>query len=570
MKRKRLDRHRAENNRYSNTVVNRKKQTCRKSWAKPCLLVLTTCLLIGSSVTTYYLNVSEIVLQAMEVNLPSTIVSKRKLVHVINPYVDVAMKEHSEETSEFIDTKTKERKPAMQHKSEHFPMSNEQMTILLSIKRSREVFEEYAASVKEAYNQTNHATSKSDEIGMDSAAMALFAFHHVELVCAVLTKDINWLENILKSICDRVVLLSRSTSTEFGTNRSLPFLRDILKSSQIDRNELPFKSDDNFYLFSNADIGLSKYFYVHLDMQVRERQASALSINRMTLDMETKGSKSLETMIQPSGFKSTDTSSEMDEAWRTASRYLSQADDLIVKKQFQLHPGYDCFLFHSSVLRRIHFGDFFVGFPPFGANVHLALQIMAPNYVNLASNPNGTFHLGNDRDWQILDADPNIVTNSTDQSKQQSVTHSDEFWAKFQGDLHYLEWCPISNHPPPNEYAMQNSINCGKWFHPNRHWAGNNYRKTFWFFLWPWQTRKTAIPAFVREGSEAIYIQNFAKYLNYTAEGMPIVPGHQTPEIKRRRPKIVNRARKEHGNKGDVISFLLNQLLKTTITSFSR
>ncbi|CAJ1970090.1 unnamed protein product [Cylindrotheca closterium] len=483
-----------------------------------------------------------------------SLTSKRKLVHVISPFVDeqVSKTETNPSHEQIPRTLLGGDQVPSDQSLLTAPMSMAQLAVLCSIRRARGTFHKYLAmrrlsEQKKKVLRSNVAddsapetTYKSDQ-AMSSPKMEYFAFEKIELVCAVLSEEMSPLKNIMERICDRIVLLPRSTKTEYGTNRSLPFLQDILDTSQepiyrADNTTIQNQqNDDDFYLFSNADIGLSQNFYIHLDSQVKKRHASALSINRMTLDLEiTANSKDAMTL-----------------SWDSASRFLKQTDDLIEANQFRLHPGYDCFLFHSSVLKRIHFGDFFVGFPPFGANVHLALLIMAPNYANLASHPNGTFHLGNDRNWQT--------------SKQQSITESYDHWTKFRNDLYYLPWCPISNHPPPNDYAMQNSINCGQWFHPNRKWPSNHPKSSYW----PWQRPSDSfpIPAFVREGSEALYIRNYGKYLNYTRDGMPIVSGHQTPEIKRRRPKVVMENKRRWKEDG-LVGFTFHRLLQT-LASFS-
>eukprot|EP00980_Cylindrotheca_fusiformis_P027717 scaffold22474_cov103-Cylindrotheca_fusiformis.AAC.1 len=150
---------------------------------------------------------------------------------------------------------------------------------------------------------------------------------------------------------------------------------------------------------------------------------------------------------------------------------------------------------------------------------------MAKNYVNIKSNRNGTFHLGNDRSWQ---------KDGAPENKKKKIPDDPKFWNDKVKELEYLPWCPISNHPPPNVYALQNSINCGKWFRPaaqhgwtmkNRWWGRSD------------KNNNNNIPSFVQESGRHIYEQRSDSILKLTPdEGMPLVVGQPTPQSKQRVP----------------------------------
>jgi hypothetical protein len=364
----------------------------------------------------------------------STSTKGRRLIHVISPF-------HDKSSSTFK------------------PLNVEQWSMLVSIQRARDTF------------------LKSNDTGYHH-----HSFDQIQVVCAVLQSEFGVLKDIISDYCDRIVRLSKSTATEYQKEQALPFLQEIVETS-IAQNQKDF-----YWMITNADICLTRSFYTVLEQELRERKAMALSINRMTVD--------LERMPTPT------VSNNHDDA----ASLIIQADDMLKRNEFQRHPGFDCFIIHSSVLQMIHFGDMFIGYPPWGSNLHLSLMIMAKNYANIKSNGNGTFHLGNGRSW-----------HASNSKKPDDFS----FWNAKADELEYLPWCPISNHPPPNEYTLQNNINCGKWFRPTWSW----YRSS-----------SNNIPSFVQPGFKDVYIHNFGAILNYTKKGMPLVTGQPTPQMKKRVP----------------------------------
>lgn len=86
---------------------------------------------------------------------------------------------------------------------------------------------------------------------------------------------------------------------------------------------------------------------------------------------------------------------------------------------------------YASVVRSLNFGEQFVGFPPWGANIDFALHIMAEGYKNVKSKgiSRGTYHIGNDNNWS---------TSNTSNPVDDMVTA----WKKFsREELQNLAWC---------------------------------------------------------------------------------------------------------------------------------
>lgn len=371
----------------------------------------------------------------------SNLTENRRLLHVISPF-------HDKSSDGLFQ-----------------PLNSEQWSALVSIERARAEFLKQRKN-NDAYHHPH------------------LSFDEILVVCAVLQSDIGSLNGTIFGYCDRVVPLSKSTATEYHMEQALPFLQEIMEESTGLENR-----NDFYWMITNADISVTRNFYSVQEHELRNRKAMALSINRMSIDLDAKL-----TLTEHSVY---------DEV----IRLLDRVDDMVKTNNYQKHPGFDCFIIHSSVLQMIHFGDLFLGYPPWGSNIDVALRIMAKNYANIKSNRNGTFHVGNDRSWQAV-----TRTKTSDKSS---------FWKDKVDELHYLPWCPISNHPPPNEYILQNNINCGKWFRPKLRWN---------------RWSQNGIPSFVRPEFEHVYIQNVGPILNFTKGGMPLIEGQPTPRRKQRIP----------------------------------
>ena len=342
------------------------------------------------------------------------------------------------------------------------PLSSEQWSMLVSIQNAQQKFN------RQQGNDNNTA-----------------GFHSVIVVCAVLEGEMKALNDILAAYCQQVIGLTRHTGMVYPELLSdpphLPFIQDIVDAGiSFSKNS---KLDEDYHLvLTNADICVTGDFYTDLGQNMIRSNAKALSINRKVLSTST-----VDITIDEKSTKS---------IHDAASNLVQKARDLIDKGKYNAHPGYDCFIMHSSVVNSINFGDMFVAFPYWGTNIDSALYIMAEGYRNIKSKEMsyGTFHLGNQNDWM-----PSKMHRPEDDTMA--------VWKEFRKEeLKYILQCPVMGYPPQDRYTLQNAINCGKWFFPRP------------------RNGTSQVPAFVNNGYESVFLKNFAQYLEITSEGLPIVP----------------------------------------------
>ena len=350
------------------------------------------------------------------------------------------------------------------------PVDFEQYTALVSLERARD-----------AYN--GQASPPSSGAGTQRA------YDKVVVVCAILRIDMaQGLHYLLNRYCDRVVELPRSVPFVYPRHelRAVPFVQDLIDVAADAVGE-----DEYHLMLTNADISVGRNFYMDVDVSLRKRNANALSINR-------KGVGPKYPTVPTVGG---DTFHAKHEA---AMRSVIEAEELIRRNRFDSHPGYDCFVFHSSFLAGVDFGDIFLGVPWWATHVDLIGHIMGENYANLRSDELllGTFHFGNSMGWMPQWA-----------SKVEELRDPDpwrlSFWGNFSGsDLELLLWCPILRYPPFDPNVMQNAVNCGRLFRP-RSLGGDN------------------VPSFVRAGHEGRFAGRYSGYLGYTSDGFPVAVGDQ-------------------------------------------
>ncbi len=179
-------------------------------------------------------------------------------------------------------------------------------------------------------------------VAMESIRRALLTIHlspeifQVDLICAVFQSDLEALSKA-NLPCHRFVVLKRSTRTQYPQlkiDMDLPFVADMIEAATT-----KFKDPNSSFhvMITNADIGLSKYFYKTLHSLLQK--VDAVSINRVTIPMENIT------------------------ATRNATDILENQIDTLIS-QGSKHPGFDLFCINSSVLTRVSFGDFFLGRPP--------------------------------------------------------------------------------------------------------------------------------------------------------------------------------------------------------------
>ena len=303
----------------------------------------------------------------------------------------------------------------------------------------------------------------------------------IEVICATYESDRGVLQQLLSGKpCHKFVLLEKSTQELYPhlqPPRDLPILQEIINATTKRLVKEDAITDDYYWIYTNSDIGVTKSFYLSSILTNIKIGYDAFTINRMTIDI--------------SSTTMTTKKNNQDD-----TKYWINFVDRNILTAGKSHPGYDCFIVHSSVLQRFHFGMFFVGHPPWGHNLHQTLAWLAQNYTNIKSNRHGTFHLGNERSWTKRQTTKNDTSTSGIK--------------KSGNDQRLTIWDPISakqclaRPAVLTMYSIQNTINCGKWFH---HY-GRKYEDRF-------------IPNFVTEGYEPLFINRSSHIFYYTEDGYP-------------------------------------------------
>jgi len=336
------------------------------------------------------------------------------------------------------------------------PLNHEQWGALVSAQQAQDAYASYRLSLQ-----------------TEAAAL----FDSVIVVCAVVESDIDEIRDTLSPYCDHIIVLPRSTGTEYPGLKSLPFLQDIVNAGVA---VMGLEQEEDYYLMlTNSDICLMKNFYVELEQMMTRKKTKSISLNRKLIRMQLI---KLPTSMNDESFEYKD---------GAAKDLIHQAEDLVGRRKFKKHPGYDCFVFHTSILKMINFGDQFVGYPAWAESTDLALRIMDPSYQQITSrqSKHGTYHFGDERRWKP-------------QYYNKSLVFDYSFWKDYSlGELEFIAWCPIVNFAPINPHNLQNVINCGKWFHTSD---------------------VSLVPSFVNAGYEEIYIKNWRrpKWLTLDAQGI--------------------------------------------------
>jgi mRNA-degrading endonuclease YafQ of YafQ-DinJ toxin-antitoxin module len=143
---------------------------------------------------------------------------------------------------------------------------------------------------------------------------------------------------------------------DFGIPRKLPLFREILQ-------KLYDFSDADYFIQTNADIGLMPYFYV-LIKDLIDAGHDAFCINKRILPEEFKD-KSLSVM------------------WSTIG---------------ESHAGHDCFVFRRELWPLMNLGDIVMGTPWSETTLIANLVAYAKNFT-VYKNAHATFNLGDSRIW---------------------------------------------------------------------------------------------------------------------------------------------------------------------------
>ena len=176
----------------------------------------------------------------------------------------------------------------------------------------------------------------------------------VELVATFYPED----KNMVADGFIQTVPLERSALDlqEFGIPRKLPLFKDILQ-------RLYDTSDADYFIQTNADIGLMPHFYI-LVKDLIDKGHDAFCINKRILPEEFKD-RGLSVM------------------WSTIG---------------ESHAGHDCFVFRRELWPLMNLGNIVMGTPWSETTLITNLVAYAKNFT-VFKNAHATFHLGDKRIW---------------------------------------------------------------------------------------------------------------------------------------------------------------------------
>lgn len=165
----------------------------------------------------------------------------------------------------------------------------------------------------------------------------------------------NITSDLEKSIHDYVNFKDKS--------RKLPTLRDILQ-------KLYDNSDAEYFIFTNADIGLKPHFYKFISDKI-DKGFDSMCIHRF--DMPKKHQKH--------GLLTVD---NIDKIYELKGSHTF---------------GHDCFVFKRDIFPKMKFNNVFVGYPPIGTVMRNQVKKNSKKFCELESKENLTFHIGFDKVW---------------------------------------------------------------------------------------------------------------------------------------------------------------------------
>jgi hypothetical protein len=132
--------------------------------------------------------------------------------------------------------------------------------------------------------------------------------------------------------------------------KKLPLIADILKCLE--------RSGADYFIYTNMDIALRPYFYSAVARIIAHCGNEALIINR-----------------------------------RRLPEALIDVPEKIIETKGEKHPGYDCFVFHRSLLEKLDLGNTAVGVPGIGFHFAHAL-FLATAKCEVLTEEDLTYHLG--------------------------------------------------------------------------------------------------------------------------------------------------------------------------------
>ncbi|NCD40631.1 MAG: hypothetical protein EOL88_00915 [Bacteroidia bacterium] len=144
---------------------------------------------------------------------------------------------------------------------------------------------------------------------------------------------------------------------QFKEFRKLPLVGEIF-------DRLTKEADADYYIYSNVDIALKPHFYQTI-VQYINSGLKAFVVNRRTISDDYTSVSELPLMFAERGKK---------------------------------HPGYDCFIFHRTLIPGFSFGNACVGANWIG-RIILANLLSQTEEFEIFENEDLTFHIGDDKKW---------------------------------------------------------------------------------------------------------------------------------------------------------------------------
>ena len=151
-------------------------------------------------------------------------------------------------------------------------------------------------------------------------------------------------------------LLERSTEGKFETERKLPYFREML-------DKLYATSDADYFIQTNADIGLQPFFYNFVETLI-EGGCDSFCINKRIIPEE----------LQDDGLVA---------MWASPGKP---------------HAGCDCFVFRRELWPKMNIGEIIMGTPWSETTLMTNMIAHAKNF-DVFKNAYATFHLGDRRIW---------------------------------------------------------------------------------------------------------------------------------------------------------------------------
>ena len=155
-------------------------------------------------------------------------------------------------------------------------------------------------------------------------------------------------------------LLDKSTEDlGYEPKRKLPYFKEIL-------DNLYGNSDADYFIQTNADIGLQPFFYVLVENMIRDGNDSFVINKRVLPEVDI--------------FKEVENIPIMWAAWG------------------QPHNGHDCFVFRRELYPKFKIGDIVMGTPWSEATLIFNMIAKSKNFAEF-KNAHATFHIGDRRIW---------------------------------------------------------------------------------------------------------------------------------------------------------------------------